>query len=158
MGDASDGVLMTVIFTRLTDRYSQEKVYYIIISGFIIGFAFFAFLCIPLANTSILMLSRISWKQNYRLGFKGLISMFRYWDVYRFYVCPNLGYYRLNARFFSGALPMRSPKSAKPSVFTVYSRGSSNLATIIAGQAAIYISQPILIPIYLLEKAGGSRQ
>src|ERR1700730_4386049 len=40
-------ILFTLIFTRLTNRYSQEKVFYFIISAFLIFFGCFTFFLYP---------------------------------------------------------------------------------------------------------------
>src|SRR5438105_1193688 len=36
-------ILLTFIFTKLSNRYSQERVFYIMLSGFLIFFVLFAF-------------------------------------------------------------------------------------------------------------------
>lgn len=83
-------VLLTLIFTKLSNRYSQERVVYIMISGFVIFFALFTFVFYPyqdffhphqLANHLEGLLPA---------GFKGLIAMFRNWTFTLFYVMSEL--------------------------------------------------------------------
>src|ERR1700730_10682838 len=40
-------ILFTLIFTRLTNRYSQERVFYIILTAFHVFFGFFTFIVYP---------------------------------------------------------------------------------------------------------------
>src|SRR5262249_32943261 len=44
-------ILLTFIFARLSNRFSQEKVFYIILSGFLFFFILFAFVLYPLRTT-----------------------------------------------------------------------------------------------------------
>lgn len=83
-------VLVTLIFAKLTSRYSQEKVFYLMISGFLISYVLFAFLFYPfkdllhpheLSDTLMTILPD---------GAKGLINMFRYWTYTGFYVISEL--------------------------------------------------------------------
>lgn len=83
-------VLLTVIFTKLTNRFSQEKVFYLILGSFLIYFGIFAFILYPLRD----------WLHPHQFcdylemilpsGFKGLIAMFRNWSFTLFYVICEL--------------------------------------------------------------------
>lgn len=83
-------ILFTLIFTKLSNRYSQEKVFYLTISTFLVFFGGFTFILYPyrdflhphqLADTMEVMLP---------IGFKGLIAMFRNWSFTIFYVICEL--------------------------------------------------------------------
>lgn len=83
-------VLVTLIFAKLTNRFSQEKVYYIMISGFLICYGLFAFVFYPMRDmlhphdsAQVLM----TWLPE---GFKGLVNMYRYWTFTLFYVVSEL--------------------------------------------------------------------
>src|SRR5262245_13252696 len=43
-------ILLTLLFTKLSNRYSQEKVFYLIISGFLLFFGLFTFVFYPLRD------------------------------------------------------------------------------------------------------------
>lgn len=83
-------ILATCIFTKLTNRFSQEKVFYIIISFFLLFFMAFVYLFFPYHE----------WFHSHNLtdqlahvlppGFKGLIAMFRNWSFTIFYVMCEL--------------------------------------------------------------------
>lgn len=83
-------VLLTYIFAVLSNRYSQEKVFYIMISGFLIFFAAFAFVLYPLRQSlhahgfADLLATFLP------AGFKGLIAMLRNWSFTLFYVMCEL--------------------------------------------------------------------
>lgn len=83
-------ILLTYLFTKLSNRYSQERVFYIVISGFLIFYAAFTFICYPMHD--VLHPHQFS---NYLetilpSGFKGLIAMFRNWSFTIFYVMCEL--------------------------------------------------------------------
>ena len=55
-------ILLTILFTKLSNRFSQERVFYIMVSGFLIVFFAFCFCSLSFtANCSILMPWQISW-------------------------------------------------------------------------------------------------
>jgi AAA family ATP:ADP antiporter len=83
-------IFVTLLFTKLSNRYSQERVFYIIISSFLVIFGFFAFLVFPLKE--VLHPHHLSDQLELLLpaGFKGLIAMFRNWSFTLFYVICEL--------------------------------------------------------------------
>src|SRR5271155_566247 len=44
-------ILLTLLFTKLSNRYSQERVFYIMIGGFLFFFDLFAYVLYPLRDT-----------------------------------------------------------------------------------------------------------
>lgn len=83
-------ILFTLIFAKLSNRYSQEKVFYIIISFFLVFFGLFTFFLYPYQE--ILHPHTLADKLESILpgGFKGLIMMFRNWSFTLFYVVCEL--------------------------------------------------------------------
>ena len=72
-------ILMTYIFTKLSARFSQDKVAYIIISLFLLAYVAFAFVLHP-ASGSLHPHAMADFLQDILpVGFKGLIAMFRNW-------------------------------------------------------------------------------
>lgn len=136
-------VLLTALFTKLSNYYSQERVFYYIISGFLACFALFAFVLYPLRDA--LHPNALADKLELMLpiGFKGLISMFRNWTFTGFYVMSELwGSLVLNVLFWGFANEVTRIGEARR-FYGVFGIGS-NLAAILAGQAAIFLSQPQL--------------
>lgn len=83
-------VFMTLLFTWLSNRFSRDKVFYIMLSIFLSYFAIFTFILYPirdlihphaLADRLLVLLPP---------GFKGLVAMFRYWTFTLFYVMSEL--------------------------------------------------------------------
>lgn len=83
-------ILFTYIFTKLSNRYSQEKVFYLTISGFLLFFGVFSFLLYPYRD----FFHPHQWADYFEvllpIGFKGLIAMFRNWTFTIFYVVCEL--------------------------------------------------------------------
>lgn len=83
-------VLVTLLFAKLTSRYSQERVFYLMIGGFLVSYLLFGFVIYPLkdylhphafCDTLMTILPE---------GCKGLINMLRYWTYTGFYVMSEL--------------------------------------------------------------------
>lgn len=83
-------VLLTYIFAVLANRYSQEKVFYIMITGFLLFFAAFAFVLYPLRQTLHAHAFADFLTTFLPTGFKGLIAMLRNWSFTLFYVMCEL--------------------------------------------------------------------
>lgn len=83
-------IIMTVVFTALSNRFSQEKVFYFIISGFLLFFALFAYLFYPFRE--VLHFQAVSHYLENILpsGCKGLIAMICNWTFSLFYVMCEL--------------------------------------------------------------------
>lgn len=83
-------ILMTYLFTRLSNRYSFETVFYSMMALFLAYFFVFAFFAYPMReqlHAHELADSLQTWLP---LGFKGLIAMIRYWLFTSFYVMSEL--------------------------------------------------------------------
>lgn len=137
-------VLLTTLFAKLSNHYSQERVFYYIISGFLACFALFAFVLYPLRDALHPHATADALELILPLGLKGLISTFRNWTFTGFYVMSELwGSLVLNVLFWGFANEVTRIGEARR-FYGVLGIGS-NLATILAGQAAIFLSQPQLL-------------
>lgn len=133
-------ILLTILFTKLSNRFSQERVFYIMVSGFLSFYVLFAFVLYPareilhpheLADTLEAIFPR---------GLQGLISMFRHWTLTGFYVMSELwASIILNVIFwgFANEVTRIGEASRFYSVFGI----GANLATTVAGQVAIFLSE-----------------
>lgn len=136
-------VLLTALFAKLSNHYSQERVFYYIISGFLACFALFAFVLYPLRDVLHPNALADTLETTLPPGFKGLISTFRNWTFTGFYVMSELwGSLVLNVLFWGFANEVTRIGEARR-FYGVFGIGS-NLAAILAGQAAIFLSQPKL--------------
>lgn len=83
-------ILFTFIFTRLSNRYSQERVFYLTITSFLLFFGSFIFIFYPHRDLFHPHQLADSLELTLPAGFKGLIAMFRNWSFTIFYVICEL--------------------------------------------------------------------
>ncbi|NGX53186.1 MAG: ADP,ATP carrier protein 1 [Candidatus Anoxychlamydiales bacterium] len=79
-------IILTFLFTKLSSKFNRENIFYVIMSVFLVFFAFFIFVIYPnaeifnLNSTADLLATKLP------LGFKGFVSMIRYWHFSLFYI------------------------------------------------------------------------
>ena len=150
-------VLLTLLFTKLSNRYSQEKVFYIMIGGFLAFFDLFAFVLYPLRDYLHPNALADQLEATLPLGFRGLISMFRNWTYTGFYVMSELwASICLNVIFWGFANEVTRINEASR-FYSVFGIGA-NLATTCAGQAAIFLSQVPFSTTWLFGEREGWEQ
>jgi AAA family ATP:ADP antiporter len=141
-------VLLTVAFTKLSNKYSQERVFYIIISGFLLFFTLFAFVVYPLRDVLHPHDSANALEKILPSGFRGLVAMYRTWTFTAFYVmCELWGSMVLSVLFWGFANEVTRIFEARR-FYSVFAIGA-NCAGIIAGQSAIFLSQGGVFNPYL---------
>jgi ATP:ADP antiporter, AAA family len=132
-------LLMTYIFTKLSSKYSTEKVFYIMMSIFLGFFAFFTFVLYPNREalepqSFVSMLEKVLPQ-----GFKGLIAMIRNWTLTSFYVMAELwGTAILTVLFWGFANEVTTVNEAKR-FYVIFSVGA-NISGILSGQTSIFLS------------------
>lgn len=132
-------VLMTFIFTALSNRYSQERVFYIMITGFLTFYCLFAFLLYPMQEV-IHPTGTATWmKTVLPQGFKGFISMCCNWSTTVFYVLSELWSTMIMAVLFWGFANEVTRISEARRFYSVFGI-ASNIAATLAPQAANYFS------------------
>ena len=137
----------TMIYTRLSSRFNQEKVFVMVISTFLTFFAVFAFLIYPLQDTIHPHAFADTVQGFLPAGFKGFVAMFRYWTFTLFYVvCELWGCIALTVLFWGFANQVTEVAEAKR-FFGVFTIGG-NLAAVAAGQVAVWITRTEYIPGY----------
>ncbi|MCB1081883.1 MAG: NTP/NDP exchange transporter [Chlamydiia bacterium] len=130
---------ITYLFTRLFNRYSQEKVFYIMTGGFLAFFALFATVLYPLRD--VIHPHEICSKLEgvCPSGFSGLIGMFRHWSFTLFYVMAELwGTAIMSVLFWTFANEIMTVKDAKR-FYGILGVGA-NISAIFAGEIAILVS------------------
>lgn len=133
-------LLMTLIFTRLSNRFSREKVFYFMMSIFLGFFFIFAFVLYPFRDSlhPHEMADRL--QEILPLGFKGLIAIFRNWTFTAFYIMSEMWSTMIMTVLFWGfANDVSSVKDAK----RLYGLlgVAANLSTILSGQVSTVISR-----------------
>ena len=131
--------LSTLIFTRLSNRFSREKVFYIMMSGFLAFFFLFAFVLYPMREILHPHAFADHIQQMLPAGFQGLIAIFRNWIFSLFYIMSELwGTIIMTVLFWGFANEVSSIGEAKR-FYAILGVGA-NLATTFAGQVGVFLS------------------
>lgn len=126
-------ILLTLVFTKLCNRFSQEKVFYIMVSVFLLFYALFLFVLYPLRDSLHPNAIADHLETVLPTGMRGMISMFRNWTFTSFYVmCELWSVMVLTVLFWGFANEVTKVGDAKR-FYAVFNIGS-NLASILAGQ------------------------
>ena len=132
-------LLSTLIFTRLSNKYSKEKVFNIMMSFFLIFFFFFAFVLYPYKEILHPHLLADKLQTILPEGCMGLIAVFRNWTFTLYYVmCELWGTMIMTVLFFGFTNAVTSVKEAGR-FYAILGLGA-NIATLIAGQAGVILS------------------
>lgn len=132
-------LLMTFIFTRLVNRYSSERVFYVMISIFLGFFFIFTFLLYPIRNTLHPHEMADFLQSHLPAGFKGLIAMFRYWTFTCFYVLAELWSSAIGSVLFWG-FANEVTKVVEAKRFYGLIGIGCNFSGVAAGQVSILLS------------------
>ncbi|HAB99751.1 MAG TPA: AAA family ATPase [Parachlamydiales bacterium] len=138
-------LLLTYIFTRLTNRFHREKVFYVMMCIFLAFFFVFAFVLYPLRD--ILHPNQLADQLQSILpqGFKGFIAIFRNWTFTLFYVMSELWSTAIMSVLFWGFANEVTSVSEAKRYYGLLMIGA-NSASIFAGQMSYYLSTLPFIP------------
>lgn len=132
--------LATMLYTRLASRYSQERVFYLMVTGFLLYFVLFIVVLFPLQDVLHPHHSADLLEDWLPKGFKGFVAMYRNWTFTLFYViCELWGCIVLTVLFWGFANQVTEVSEAKR-FFGVFTIGG-NLAAVVAGQVSIWITR-----------------
>lgn len=133
-------LLMTVLFTRLANRYSTEKIFYIMMTLFLGFFMAFSFILFPFSDSLHPHAFADKMESVFPLGLKGFVALIRNWTYTIFYVMAELwGTTIMTVLFWGFANEILNVKTAKR--FYVLILIGGNLSAICAGGAATIISK-----------------
>lgn len=128
-------VLMTVIFTKLSNRYSQERVFYIMMSLFLGYYALFGFILYPL-HDSLHPHETARYLAGLYPNAKWVIALFENWSFTLFYTMAELwSVIILQVIFWGFANEVTRVHEARR-FYSIFSIGS-NIAAAVAGLSAI---------------------
>jgi AAA family ATP:ADP antiporter len=131
-------IMLTFVFTKLSNRFSQERVFYMIIAGFLAFFALFAFALYPIRQSLHLHGLADQLTAILPQGLKGMVSMLRYWSFTLFYVMSELwGTIVLSVLFWGLANEITKVTEARR-FYGVLCIGA-NFAGILAGRVAHFL-------------------
>jgi AAA family ATP:ADP antiporter len=142
-------ILMTGLFSWLSNKFNMEKVFYIIVSIFISYFVIFTFVIYP--NRELMHLQNVGTYLEgvLPMGCLGFISMIKYWSFTLFYVMAELWSCIVLSLLFWGFANEVTPVSEAKRFYGLFGIGM-NFSGIAAGQAAKYFSK-LPIPSKLLQ-------
>lgn len=83
-------ILMALLYTKMCSRFGQEKVFYLMISGFLLFYGLFIFVLYPYRDSLHPHQLADSMEVVFPAGFKGMIAMIRNWTFTLFYVACEL--------------------------------------------------------------------
>jgi AAA family ATP:ADP antiporter len=138
-------VLFTLLFTRLSNWYSREKVFYIIMSIFLVFFFLFAFVLYPAQD--YLHPNRLAdmLQEELPAGFKGFIAIFRNWTFSLFYVMAELWSTTIFTVLFWGFANEVTTVPEAKRYYGLLTFGG-NVAGMFSGFAAIHFSSNLYLP------------
>jgi ATP:ADP antiporter, AAA family len=134
--------LMTFLFTRVCNRFSKEKVFYVMMSIFVLFFILFTFVLYPCREFLHPNQTADTLQALLPVGFKGLIAMFRNWTFTLFYIMSEMwSTIIMTVLFWGFANDVTSVKDAKR--FYGLLGISANGSGIVAGLVAAWLSSPV---------------
>jgi AAA family ATP:ADP antiporter len=139
-------ILLTFLFTKLANRFSREKVFYIMISIFIAFFFIFTFVLYPLRDVLHPHAFADYLQSNLPAGFKGLIAIFRNWTFTLFYVMCELWGTAIMAVLFWGFMNEVTAVSEAKRYYGLLMI-SANASAILAGQMGVWLSGVSFSPL-----------
>lgn len=130
-------VFMTFLYAWLSNRFSSEKVFYIVFSIFLSYFFIFTFILYPIRDTIHPHELADSLQKILPTGAQGFVAMIRYWSFTLFYVMSELwGNIILFVLFWGFANQVTRLNEAKR-FYGLFGVGA-NFSGIIAGQASVF--------------------
>ncbi|MBI5346962.1 MAG: NTP/NDP exchange transporter [Chlamydiae bacterium] len=130
---------ITFLFTKLSNKHSREKVFYIMVIIFISFFALFTFVLYPLREVLHPHAFAEYLETILPQGYKGFIAIVRNWPCTAFYVMAELWSTAiLSVLFWGFANDVTTVKEAKR-FYVIFGVGA-NIATILSGQTSIFLS------------------
>lgn len=138
-------VIMTLIFTKLSNKYGREKVFYIMVSIFLGYYCIFTCLLYPAKDIlhPTIFIDRLA--ETVPEGFRGFLAIFRNWTFTSFYVMSELwSTIVLSVLFWGFANEVTSVNEAKR-FYAILGVGA-NIATMLSGQLAVIFSKHVFNP------------
>jgi AAA family ATP:ADP antiporter len=132
-------ILGVLLYTKLSQHYSQERVFYLIVSGFFLFFGLFAFVIYPNVEYLHPVDSVVFLQEHLPTGFKGIIAMYGNWTFTLFYLFAELwACLVLNVLFWGFANQVMSLGEAMR-FYSIFHIGS-NIGTCVASLVSISVT------------------
>lgn len=138
-------ILFTYIFTRLSNRFAREHVFYMMLSVFLLFFLIFTFVLYPARDVLHPHASADALEASLPLGFKGMIAMYRNWTFTGFYVMSELWSNIILAMMFWGFANQVTRLGEAKRFYGLFGIGA-NFSGIASGQISVYCCDNIFNP------------
>lgn len=139
-------IIMTYIFTRLSNRLQREKVFYIMIGIFLGYFLLFPTVLYPARDFLHPHASADVLESILPLGFKGMIAMYRNWTFTTFYVMSELWSNIILSLLFWGFANQVTRLGEAKRFYGLFGIGA-NLSGVAAGEASVWLSRKQFNPL-----------
>lgn len=138
-------ILMTLLFTRLSNRVSRETVSYIMLSIFVGYFFIFAFVLYPARESLHPNEFADCLQATLPAGFKGVIAMFRNWTFTSFYIMSELWSNIILALIFWGFANQITRLNEAKRFYGLFGIGT-NVSGVVAGNLTAHFSRHAFNP------------
>ncbi|MCH9611196.1 MAG: ADP,ATP carrier protein 1 [Chlamydiales bacterium] len=138
-GIVPGALLMTFIYSRLNNRLTRDRVFYSMVSIFLIFFTLFTFVLYPIREHLHLHGAANYLAAHLPSGFGGLIAMVRYWTFSSFYIMSELWSSAILSMLFWGFANQVTKLGEAKRFYGLIAIGL-NLAAINSGQVACFIT------------------
>ncbi len=139
-------ILLTLIFTRLANKFSREKVFYIMMFIFLAFFFLFTFVLFPLREHLHPHGLADQLQALLPAGFKGLIAIFRNWTFTLFYVMCELWSTAIMTVLFWGFMNEVVSVADARRYYGLLMIGG-NASSIASGQISVWLSDITFNPL-----------
>lgn len=131
--------LMTLVYSRLNNRLKRDRLFYCMISIFLVFFTLFTFVVYPIRD-HLHPHETADFLQGYLpSGFKGFIAMFRYWTFSSFYIMSELWSSTILSMLFWG-FANEVTRLGEAKRFYGFIAVGMNFASITSGQVSVLLS------------------
>jgi len=132
-------VLMTIFFTRLSNVFNREKVFYVMVGIFLVFFALFITVLYPMRERLFLNATADALQKILPAGAAGFVAIVRYWMYAIFYVFAELwSTIMVSLLLWGFANDVTSVKEAKR-FYALFGIGI-NFAGVVAGKVGAYLA------------------
>jgi AAA family ATP:ADP antiporter len=132
-------ILMTYIFTRLSNHISRESVFYVMFSVFLLYFVLFAFILYPARDFLHPHATADYLETILPFGFRGMVAMYRNWTFTSFYVMSELWSNIILALLFWGFANQVTRLGEAKRFYGLFGIGA-NFSGVAAGGASAWLS------------------
>lgn len=133
-------ILLTYIFTRLSNRMGRESVFYVMVTIFLSFYCFYTFVLYP-SKADLHPNATADWLQAHLpAGFKGMIAMYRNWTGTVFYVMCELWSNIIFAMLLWGFTNQVTRLGEASRFYAIFGVGA-NFSGVVAGYISVIVSQ-----------------